>query len=224
MVKNLVLHFFIPIIKALDVIYINLEYFMTEQEKNNTDIPETSEVTKETTEQQADTEGSETELLKKKLHDQEAHIAELTKKLQTAKKNESEAMIRARAEVDNIRRRVEQDIEKAHKFALEKFSNELLPVIDNLERALESTDRNNPDLKATIEGLELTLKSFLDAVKKFGIEQIKAENEPLNPELHQAISVIESPEHQSGHVINAIQTGYSLNGRLLRPAMVIVAK
>ncbi|WP_392566086.1 nucleotide exchange factor GrpE [Utexia brackfieldae] len=193
---------------------------MTEQEKNQTDIAKEQAVSEDT----APSTESETELLERKVQEQQVQIKQLESELQVAKKNESEAMIRARAEVDNIRRRVEQDVEKAHKFALEKFSNELLPVIDNLERALEATDRNNPELQSTIEGLELTLKSFLDTVKKFGIEQVKPENEQLNPDLHQAITMVESPDHQSGYVINAIQKGYTLNGRLLRPAMVVVAK
>ncbi|WP_392558552.1 nucleotide exchange factor GrpE [Orbus mooreae] len=158
------------------------------------------------------------------IKEKDNRISELEKELQIAKKNESEAMVRARAEIDNVRKRVELDVEKAHKFALEKFSNELLPVIDNLERALESTDKTNPEHKATVEGLELTLKSFLDTVKKFGVEVVSTESGQLNPELHQAITMIESPDHQSGQIVNTIQKGYTLNGRLIRPAMVIVAK
>ncbi|QIQ20751.1 nucleotide exchange factor GrpE [Zophobihabitans entericus] len=195
---------------------------MTEQENNTPECNEEKDVAPQT---EAAAENAQTEPTpEQKLQAQAQQIQTLEKELQAAKKNESEAMMRARAEVDNIRRRVEQDVEKAHKFALEKFSVELLPVIDNLERALEATDKNNPELKATIEGLELTLKSFLDTVKKFGVEVVKAENETLNPDLHQAISMVESPEHQSGKIINAIQKGYTLNGRLIRPAMVIVAK
>lgn len=198
---------------------------MTEQEKNMPEngAEEQVEINAEQVEQAME-EATQKPSLETLLSEKEQKIQALEKELQAAKKNEAEAMIRARAETENVRRRVEQDIEKAHKFALEKFSSELLPVIDNLERALEATDKNNEDLKATIEGLELTLKSFLDAVKKFGIEQVKAENELLNPDVHQAISIVESPDHQSGHIVNAIQKGYTLNGRLLRPAMVIVAK
>ncbi|MFQ0991754.1 nucleotide exchange factor GrpE [Gilliamella apicola] len=194
---------------------------MTEQDKNmseneaNIDTP-----AEETTEQQVAAQPDLEEQLKAK----DTRIAELEQALQLAKKNESEAMIRARAEIDNVRKRVEQDVDKARKFALEKFSNELLPVIDNLERALLSTDKNNPEHQATVEGLELTLKSFLDTVKKFGIEVVSTEDSQLNPDVHQAISMVESPEHQSGQIVNTIQKGYTLNGRLIRPAMVIVAK
>lgn len=153
-----------------------------------------------------------------------ARIAELEEQLAASQKTEREAMLRAHAEIENIRRRTEQDIEKAHKFALEKFSNELLPVIDNLERAIDAADRDNEQSKAMLEGLDLTLKTFLDAVAKFGIEPVGDANVPFNPEVHQAMTMIESPDHQPNHVINVMQKGYTLNNRLLRPAMVIVSK
>ncbi|GAB1439072.1 nucleotide exchange factor GrpE [Providencia sp.] len=153
-----------------------------------------------------------------------ARIAELEQQLAASQKTEREAMLRAHAEIENIRRRTEQDIEKAHKFALEKFSNELLPVIDNLERAIDAADRDNEQSKAMLEGLDLTLKTFLDAVAKFGIEPVGDVDVPFNPEVHQAMTMIESPDHQAGQVINVMQKGYTLNNRLLRPAMVIVSK
>lgn len=197
---------------------------MSKQEKNNTEIPNDKHINIDTHDQpQANTQEKKTTDLQMH-HEHEKRIAELENELKVAKKNESEAMLRARAEIENNRRRTGQEMEKAHKFALEKFSNELLSVIDNLERALNTVDKNSPTLKATVEGLELTLKTFLDTVKKFGIEQINPKDEVLNPELHQAISIVESPDHKSGYIINAIQKGYTLNGRLLRPAMVVVAK
>lgn len=153
-----------------------------------------------------------------------ARIDELEKQLQQSQKTEREAMIRAQAEIENIRRRTQQDVEKAHKFALEKFSNELLPVLDNLERALSAADHENEQLKPMIEGLELTLKSFLDAVRKFGIEVVEEKNVAFNPEVHQAMTLIDSPEHEANHVVDVMQKGYTLNGRLLRPAMVVVSK
>ncbi|VDZ98556.1 heat shock protein GrpE [Salmonella enterica subsp. enterica] len=91
-------------------------------------------------------------------------------------------VLRIKAEMENLRRRTEQDIEKAHKFALEKFVNELLPVIDSLDRALEVADKANPDMAAMVEGIELTLKSMLDVVRKFGVEVIAETNVPLDPE------------------------------------------
>ncbi|SFU26945.1 nucleotide exchange factor GrpE [Xenorhabdus koppenhoeferi] len=151
-------------------------------------------------------------------------VAELEEQLKQAQTNERDAILRARAEIENIRRRTEQDVEKAHKFALEKFANELLPVIDNLERALEAADRTNESLQPMIEGIELTLKSFIDAVGKFGIEVVDDTSVPFNPEVHQAVTMMESEQHEPNHVMLVMQKGYTLNGRLLRPAMVAVSK
>ena len=153
-----------------------------------------------------------------------ARVDELEKQLQQSQKTEREAMIRAQAEIENIRRRTQQDVEKAHKFALEMFSYDLLPLLDNLERALSAADHENEQMKPMIEGLELTLKSFLDAVRKFGIEVVEEKNVAFNPEVHQAMTLIDSPEHEANHVVDVMQKGYTLNGRLLRPAMVVVSK
>ena len=195
---------------------------MTEQEKTmseqSEDISTKPEGAENITETKSDNDDKQSQF-ESIIQAKDQRIEALEKELQIAKKNESEAMVRARAEIDNVRKRVEQDVEKA-----QKFSNELLPVIDNLERALEATDKENPEHKATVEGLELTLKSFLDTVKKFGIEVVGTENGQLNPDVHQAITMIESPDHQSGQIVNTIQKGYTLNGRLIRPAMVVVAK
>lgn len=151
-------------------------------------------------------------------------IAQLEAELAQAQNGVRDAQLRAQAEVENIRRRSEMDVEKAHKFALEKFANELLPVIDSLERALEVADKEDPQLAAMIEGIELTLKSLLGAVRKFGIEVVGETHVPFNPEVHQAMSMMESEEVEPNHVIMVMQRGYTLNGRLLRPAMVAVAK
>ncbi|MDE9567177.1 nucleotide exchange factor GrpE, partial [Xenorhabdus bovienii] len=96
------------------------------------------------------------------------------------------------------------------KFALEKFANELLPVIDNLERALEAADRTNESLQPMIEGIELTLKSFIDAVGKFGIEVVGDTSVPFNPEVHQAVTMMESEQHEPNHVMLVMQKGYTL--------------
>ncbi|WP_275554680.1 nucleotide exchange factor GrpE [Mixta sp. Marseille-Q2659] len=151
-------------------------------------------------------------------------IAQLEEQLAGLQNGVRDAQLRAQAEIENIRRRTEQDVEKAHKFALEKFANELLPVIDSLERALEVADKNNPELSAMIEGIELTLKSLLAAVRKFGVEVVGETNVPFNPDVHQAMSMMESDDVAPNHVMMVMQRGYTLNGRLLRPAMVAVAK
>jgi len=171
--------------------------------------------------EQAQTQDAETAEV---IDPRDERIAELEAQLAESLGGVREAQLRAQAEIENIRRRTEQDVEKAHKFALEKFANELLPVIDSLERALEVADKTNPELASMIEGIELTMKSLLGAVRKFGVEVVGDINVPFNPEVHQAISMMESEDVAPNHVIMVMQRGYTLNGRLLRPAMVAVAK
>ncbi|WP_448213382.1 nucleotide exchange factor GrpE [Colwellia sp. MEBiC06753] len=138
--------------------------------------------------------------------------------------DQKDSVIRAKAEVDNVRRRSAQDVEKARKFALEKFAGELLPVVDNLERAIESFDREDEAQKAMLEGVELTLQSFLSTLEKFDINAVNPQDQPFNPELHQAMSMQEVPGVPANTVIAVMQKGYELNGRLIRPAMVMVSK
>lgn len=151
-------------------------------------------------------------------------IANLEAQLVEAQNRERDSVLRIKAEMENLRRRTEQDVEKAHKFALEKFINELLPVIDSLDRALEVADKANPDNTAMIEGIELTLKSMLDVVRKFGVEVVGDTNVPLDPNVHQAIAMVESEDVEAGKVLGVMQKGYTLNGRTIRAAMVTVAK
>ena len=157
----------------------------------------------------------------------EAEIAMLYAELEAAKQtiaDQKDGVVRAAADVDNIRRRAAQDVEKAHKFALEKFANELLPVIDNLERAIEFSDKENDTLKPLLEGIDMTVKSFNDAVAKFGVEIVNPQGEQFNPDFHQAMSIQPSNDVTPNTVLAVMQKGYTLNGRLLRPAMVMVSK
>ncbi|TXS91268.1 nucleotide exchange factor GrpE [Parahaliea maris] len=131
--------------------------------------------------------------------------------------------LRAQADAQNIQRRAEMDVEKARKFALEGFAKELLPVVDNLERALVS-GVEEPQSTALVEGVELTLKSLLDVLKRFKIEPVDPQGEPFDPQLHQAMSMVENPEVEPNTVIAVMQKGYTLNERLVRPAMVMVSK
>ena len=157
----------------------------------------------------------------------EQRIAELEKALAESEAKvaaQKDSVIRARAEVDNARRRASMDIEKAHKFALEKFANELLPVVDNLERALQVADKNNEAIKPMIEGVEMTLKSMVGALEKSGMKQVDPEGDAFDPGQHQAMTMVESADHKPNTVMSVMQKGYELNGRLLRPAMVVVSK
>lgn len=157
----------------------------------------------------------------------EARIAELEAALLSSQASANEAKdaaLRARAEGENVRRRSEQEIDKARKFALNKFAEELLPVIDNMERAIEMADKSDEAIKPMLEGVELTLKTMTDTVAKFGLTPIHPVGEPFNPEFHQAMAMQESAEHEPNTVMFVMQKGYELNGRVIRPAMVMVSK
>jgi len=139
-------------------------------------------------------------------------------------KEQQDAVLRARAEMENARRRAEGEVEKARKFALERFAGELLPVVDNLERAIEVGDAENEAVKPLLEGVEMTRKSFISSIEKFGLAVVDPQGESFNPDLHQAMSMQESAEHEPNTVMAVMQKGYTLNGRLLRPAMVMVSR
>ncbi len=133
-------------------------------------------------------------------------------------------LLRIQAEMQNLRRRTEQDIQRAHKFGQEKFSSELLVVMDNLERALNAASEHDDEVvKAIHEGVNLTLKSFADCFAKFNIEAVDPMGEPFDPALHQAMSIQENGEVEPNTVIAVMQKGYTLHGRVLRPAMVVVS-
>ena len=135
-----------------------------------------------------------------------------------------ELLLRERAELENFKKRHDREIENAHKYAIDKFVNELLPVKDSMELGLNAAAGENADLAKLIEGTELTLKLLADVMGKFGIEEIDPTGQPFNPELHQAMSMQPSADAEPNTVITVFQKGYTLNGRLVRPAMVVVAK
>ena len=139
--------------------------------------------------------------------------------------NAKDDLLRVQAEMQNLRRRTEQDIEKAHKYGQEKLSIELLAVMDNLERAQEAASNSEDEaIKAIREGVDLTVKGFADCFKKFNIETVDPLGEPFDPQLHQAMSMQENTESEPNTVIAVMQKGYTLHGRVLRPAMVMVSK
>lgn len=136
-------------------------------------------------------------------------------------------MLRTQAEMQNVRRRAEIDVEKAHKFALEKFVKELLPVADSLEKAVESTEnqQSTDELVVSIrEGVEMTLDLFMKSLGKFNVKQLNPVGEPFDPQVHEAMSMVPAPDAEPNSVVAVVQKGYTLNERLVRPAMVVVAK
>ncbi|MEW6993132.1 nucleotide exchange factor GrpE [Colwelliaceae bacterium MEBiC 14330] len=186
-------------------------------------------------EQLADEIVQETEAQVEELHENEVEavspeqekINELELALAAAQStvaDQKDSVIRAKAEVDNIRRRAAQDVEKARKFALEKFAGEMLTTVDNLERALQNIDKDDENNKGVVEGVELTLQGLITSLEKFGINAVDPQDQPFNPDLHQAMSMQEVPDVAPNTVIAVMQKGYELNGRLIRPAMVMVSK
>jgi molecular chaperone GrpE len=159
--------------------------------------------------------------------DWKIYADELEGKLTAAEakiEEQKDSVLRAIANGENAKRRAEQEVDKARKFALEKFAGELLSVVDNLERATQSADTSVEAIKPLLEGIELTQKSFMATFEKFGLELIDPQGEIFNPEKHQAMSMQENEELPPNTVMAVMQKGYSLNGRLLRPAMVMVSR
>jgi molecular chaperone GrpE len=129
--------------------------------------------------------------------------------------------LRAVAEAENVRKRAARDVEHAHKYALEAFGKEMLAVRDSFEMGIDAADSADPASLA--EGNEASLKLLTAALERFGISEVNPLGEPFDPDLHEAISMQPSAESEPGSVLVVVQKGYSLNGRLLRPAMVVVA-
>ena len=157
-----------------------------------------------------------------------ARVQELEEQLKTqieeSANKEQDILLRSRAEIENLRRRTEQDVEKAHKFALEKFSKDILNTIDNLERALATpANKEDESVKALFDGVELTLKELVSTVGRFGVEAVGVVGEAFNPDLHQAISMQPAEGFETNQISVVLQKGYTLSGRVIRPAMVMVA-
>jgi molecular chaperone GrpE len=155
--------------------------------------------------------------------DEESDLSLQLAKLEADLLEAKDESLRNQAEMQNILRRSERDVQNAHKYALDKFVAELLPVVDNLERALQSIDQNKEDLKSLAEGVVLTLKSFQDVLARYKVLPTDPKGEVFDPELHQAMSILEMPGSIPNTVVDVFQKGYTLNDRLVRPAMVVVA-
>ncbi|HEX5636715.1 MAG TPA: nucleotide exchange factor GrpE [Gammaproteobacteria bacterium] len=152
---------------------------------------------------------------------------ELAARLQAAEKKAADnwdQLLRTRAEMENLRRRTQRDLENAHKYALEKFVTELLPVKDSLEMGLDVAKQGGVDVAKICEGTELTLNMLVNALGKFNVVEINPRGEKFNPEQHQAMAMQPSADMEPNTVMVVMQKGYLLNDRLMRPAMVMVSK
>ncbi|WP_442499260.1 nucleotide exchange factor GrpE [Methylobacter sp. sgz302048] len=188
---------------------------------NDQEVPESQVETEAKNEEPVGEVVSEEQLL------QEPTLEELKQQLTQAEQKAQEnwdKAVRAQAEMENLKRRTQKDLESAHKFALEGFAKELLPVLDSLTLGLQAATGDSPEVEKFRVGSELTIKQFESVFAKFNIETIDPVGQPFNPEHHQAMAmqVVEGVEPNT--VVNVFQKGYLLNGRLLRPAMVVVAK
>jgi molecular chaperone GrpE len=136
-----------------------------------------------------------------------------------------ERILRMQADAENATRRAERDVASAHKYALEKFVNELLPIIDSLELCLTTVPKEvKAGAESVIEGVDMTLKMFYTAMEKFGVKQVNPVSQPFDPEFQQAISMQVDTTVAPGTVLSVLQKGYTLNNRLIRPALVTVSK
>lgn len=167
-------------------------------------------------EAQADTEneGGETQ----------ESIEQQLERAQTTIKEYWDQIIRLKAEMENNLKRAGRDVENAHKYALRNFAESLLPIIDSMEMGQQAAEAENANLASIVEGTQMTMSMFIQALEKHGLQQIDPLGEPFNPEQHQAISMIEDEKAEHNAVIKVMQKGFLLNDRLVRPAMVVVAK
>ncbi len=172
--------------------------------------------------QEAESQGAETTENR-----EQQDSARLTVMLEDARAKADEhwdQLVRAKAEVENLRKRHERDLANAHKYALEAFVQELLPVKDSMELGLNAALDDNADVAKLREGTELMIKMMASALEKFNVVEIDPAGEPFDPELHQAMSIQERDDVAPNTVVTVVQKGYTLNGRLVRPAMVMVSK
>jgi len=188
---------------------------MSADEKRSEQVEEQNEPTETATEEN----GAAEEAVEPEMSEVESLQAQL--------QDQKEQVLRIQAEMQNVRRRAEIDVEKAHKFALEKFVKELLPVADSLEKAVESTEgqTDSSELVVSIrEGVEMTLDLFKKSLGKFNVEELNPVGEPFDPQQHEAMSMVPAPNAEPNSVVAVVQKGFLLNGRVVRPAMVMVAK
>lgn len=184
---------------------------MSEQEAKPTDMVETDESNEDTVEMEVD----------KNTQDE---LGQLLQQAEAKAQENWDKLLRVQAEMENVRRRAERDVESAHKYALEKFAAAMLPVKDSLEMGTAAAQNADIDVTKLREGTELTLKMLDDALSKFGIKVVDPVDQPFNPEFHQAMTMVPAPDKAPNTVVAVMQKGYTLNDRLLRPAMVVVAK
>ena len=184
-------------------------------------------------EQEDELESDTLDQVEGELVDEEVELVEETSEedlfsqideLKEAKAQAEDKLIRSHAEMENLRRRHQKELENAHKYSVEKFANELLAVIDSLEMGLQAANQDDADIEKIKEGSKLTLKMFTQMFEKFDIEMVNPEGEKFDPDFHQAMAMQPTKGFKPNMVVAVMQKGYKIAGRLLRPAMVMVSK
>ena len=191
---------------------------MSEKEQNVTDELNTEGQTAEETVQQAE------EALDDAQQAVEEDIAALLEEARAEADKHKDMALRVQADMENLRRRTRMDVESAHKYALEKFVNELIPVLDSMEMGMDAASKEDASAESIKEGLDMTFKQFLDVMQKFDVARVDPKGEKFDPQLHEAMTMVPSPDHESNTVMEVFQKGYTLNERLVRAARVIVAQ
>lgn len=151
---------------------------------------------------------------------EEVSVQDLMAQREAAEADHQDQILRMKADMDNQRRRYEKQVEDAHKYSVQKFAESLLPVVDSLEMGLQAEG----DLDSIRQGMDLTLKQFASVMEKFKLEAVGVEGEVFDPAKHQAVAQQPSPDHENNTIMNVMQKGYTLSGRTIRPAMVMVCK
>ncbi|MBT3276850.1 nucleotide exchange factor GrpE [Candidatus Thioglobus sp.] len=181
---------------------------MTKKQDQDESVEKIEDENIETTEQESPEDDLETQLAA----------------AQQSAKDNWDKVLRAQAEMENLKRRNAKDLENAHKFALDGFVKALLEVKDSLTMGLKTAKDDNASVDSITEGLEMTDKVFLSTMEKFGVELLDPTGEAFNPEFHEAVTMIPMPDKESNSVLEVVQHGFTLNGRLVRPAMVVVVQ
>jgi molecular chaperone GrpE len=215
----------------MTVFLCNSYIFLEQQQMSKDQLPpesqSDSDLVEDILEQMEDVTSNGTEVVEPVEADAEISIEALQQQLAKAENQANEnwdKVLRIQAEMDNLKRRTQKDLDSAHKFGLEKFAKELLSVIDSLELGLQAATSDVPEVIKLKEGSELTVKQFESVFAEFNIEAIDPIDQPFNPEFHQAMTMMPTADVEPNTVINVMQKGYVLNGRLIRPAMVVVAQ
>lgn len=151
-------------------------------------------------------------------------IAALLEEAKAEAQKHKDMALRVQADMENLRRRTRLDVESAHKYALEKFVNALIPAMDSMEMGMEAAAKEGATIESISEGVDMTFKQLLDVLQTFNVERVDPTGEKFDPQLHEAMTMIPSPDHESNTVVDTIQKGYTLNERLVRAARVIVAQ